>query len=188
MQSLCMLQVWTGARPTYIYRKRKGSLHFSSDSFVSHAAECRPSVVGGSSVTLSDMRPGWPRTQGKGERSGMTNRELIEQLREARRQARQLEQTFDHLLEMAEAPQNDVHRWVDQSQSALGAKRHCAAVRRRLADGRDDAEIIGRSHRLRADAYAEERALIGQGRLARCAPNDAEEEAAYQAMRKRIDG
>ncbi len=120
----------------------------------------------------------------------MTNRELIEQLREARRQARALEQTVDHLLEVAESPKNDVHHWIDQDESALGPRRHCAAVRRRLSEGKAGAEIIGKKHRLRADAYAEERAFIGQA-LARCSaskPNDAEEEAAYQALRKRIDG
>jgi hypothetical protein len=119
----------------------------------------------------------------------VTKHELIEQLRQARRQARALEETVDRLLEVAEhTPQNDTHEWVDQAHSALGPRRHCAAVRRRLADGKKDAEIIGKTHRLRADAYAEERAFIGQG-LARCAvPNDSEEEAAYQALRKRIDG
>jgi len=50
----------------------------------------------------------------------MTNRELIEQLREARRQARALEQTVDHLLEVAESPKNDVHHWIDQFESVLG--------------------------------------------------------------------
>lgn len=37
--------------------------------------------------------------------------------------------------------------WVDQSQSALGKRRHCAAARRVVAEG-GQAAIIGRRHLL----------------------------------------
>ena len=42
--------------------------------------------------------------------------------------------------------------WTDQHRSALGAKRHNAAVRRLLADGLPGAAIVGRRHLLSADA------------------------------------
>jgi hypothetical protein len=49
---------------------------------------------------------------------------------------------------------------VDQQHSALGRRRHCAAVRRRRAEGADGAEIVGKKHLLSRAALAEE--------LARC--------------------
>lgn len=118
----------------------------------------------------------------------MTKRELIEQLREARKQARNLERAVERILEEAESPQNDTDDWIDQHQSALGSKRHCAAVRRRLGEGKKDAEKIGRRHRLSPSAYAEERALVGQLRLARCEQSGSvDEDAAYQALVRRLE-
>lgn len=121
----------------------------------------------------------------------MTRREWIEQLRAARRQARDLEQTFDRLLEAAEKPENDTEEWIDQDQSgALGPRRHCAAVRRRMGEGKPGAARIGRRYLLSPAAFAEERAQYGQLQLARCVPaeaSEAEEEAAYQALKQRLE-
>jgi hypothetical protein len=46
--------------------------------------------------------------------------------------------------------------WVDQHGSPLGPKRHCAAVRRRVASGSGDAAIVGRRMLLSPEALAEE--------------------------------
>lgn len=46
--------------------------------------------------------------------------------------------------------------WIDQTQSPLGAKLHCAAVRRRKAEGKGGAEIKGRKHLLTSAALEEE--------------------------------
>ncbi|HEY2408833.1 MAG TPA: hypothetical protein VGI10_22665 [Polyangiaceae bacterium] len=46
--------------------------------------------------------------------------------------------------------------WIDQRRSQLGPRRHCAAVKRRMADGKTDAAIVGRRHLLSQTAHAEE--------------------------------
>lgn len=46
--------------------------------------------------------------------------------------------------------------WIDQRRSPLGAKRHCAAVRRLLADGLPGAAVVGRKHMLSAEALEAE--------------------------------
>jgi hypothetical protein len=46
--------------------------------------------------------------------------------------------------------------WIDQRASALGPRRHCRAVQRRIAEGTDDAAVIGRNHLLSAAAHTEE--------------------------------
>ena len=45
---------------------------------------------------------------------------------------------------------------VDQNSSPLGARRHCSAVRRRLASGKTGAAIVGRKHLLSSAALDEE--------------------------------
>ena len=120
----------------------------------------------------------------------MTRRELIEQLREARRQARGLEQTFDRLLEAAEKPENDTEEWIDQDKSGLGPRRHCAVVRLRMKEGKPGAARVGRRYLLSPAAFAEERGHAGRATLARCAPPaaaEAEEEAAYRALVQRLE-
>lgn len=115
----------------------------------------------------------------------MTKRELIEQLQQARRQARGLEETFIRLLEAAEKPENDTEEWIDQEKpGGLGPRRHCAAVRRRMTEGKPGAARIGRRYLLSPAAYAEERGYIGQAQLARCVPalTESEEDAAYKAL------
>lgn len=46
--------------------------------------------------------------------------------------------------------------WIDQAASPLGRRRHCAAVRRRVAAGEPGAAILGRRHVLTAEALGEE--------------------------------
>ena len=45
---------------------------------------------------------------------------------------------------------------IDQSASPLGRRRHCSAVKRRVASGEAGAGIIGRRHLLSAEALSEE--------------------------------
>ena len=49
---------------------------------------------------------------------------------------------------------------IDQHASTLGPRKHCAAVKRRLAKGLPDASIVGRRHLLTPDALQQE---LGRG-------------------------
>lgn len=51
---------------------------------------------------------------------------------------------------------------VDQSNSPLGRRRHCSAVRRRQAEGKPGAAVVGRRHLLTREALAEELARLGK--------------------------
>jgi hypothetical protein len=53
---------------------------------------------------------------------------------------------------------------VDQVSSPLGRRRHCAAVRRRVAAGNDGAAIVGRRHLLSREALAEELEAATKGK------------------------
>jgi hypothetical protein len=52
--------------------------------------------------------------------------------------------------------------WVDQHGSPLGPKRHCAAVRRRVATGLGGAAVVGRRMLLSPEALAEELSRASQ--------------------------
>jgi hypothetical protein len=45
---------------------------------------------------------------------------------------------------------------MDQSASPLGSRRHCAAVKRRIARGERGAALVGRKHLLSPEALSEE--------------------------------
>lgn len=45
---------------------------------------------------------------------------------------------------------------LDQSASPLGSRRHCTAVKRRIARGEPGAAIVGRKHLLSPEALSEE--------------------------------
>lgn len=47
-------------------------------------------------------------------------------------------------------------QWVDQHTSPFTARRHCAAVRRRIASGAGGAAIVGRRHLLTREALEQE--------------------------------
>jgi len=60
---------------------------------------------------------------------------------------------------------------VDQTTSPLGQRRHCAAVKRRIAAGDEVAAIVGRRHLLSQQALANElAALSAKPRKAQAAP------------------
>lgn len=52
--------------------------------------------------------------------------------------------------------------WIDQGSSPLGPRRHCAAVRRRIATKAHGAAIIGRRLILSEQALGEELAAVEQ--------------------------
>lgn len=117
----------------------------------------------------------------------MKNQELIQRLREACRKVRELGDTVDILLEVASGPQNDVD--IDQHRSLLGARRHCGAVRRRIAEGLPGAVKIGRRYLLSPDAHAEELARIGRALpkappLAKARAQSPEQEALTRIQRR----
>lgn len=57
--------------------------------------------------------------------------------------------------------------WLNQHQSALGPRRHCAAVRRRIREGSGGAEVSGRNCLLSRTAHDEE---LARPRKRRAAP------------------
>lgn len=54
------------------------------------------------------------------------------------------------------------HDLVDQRTSPLGSRRHCDAVRRRIADGDSGATCVGRNYYLTRDALAAELQRTGR--------------------------
>lgn len=46
--------------------------------------------------------------------------------------------------------------WINQKDSPLGPRRHCAAVRRRVGEGKEDATILGKRFLLTQEALNEE--------------------------------
>lgn len=70
-------------------------------------------------------------------------------------------------VDRIEAESRNEHRdWIDQRSSPLGPKRHCGAVRRRLAAAQGGAAHVGRRHLLSAEALAEELARLSAPRRA----------------------
>lgn len=59
-------------------------------------------------------------------------------------------------LRLAKCDAPGAEPMVDQQHSALGRRRHCAAVRRRRNGGQHGAEIVGKKHLLTRAALAEE--------------------------------
>lgn len=89
---------------------------------------------------------------------GVVNtRAVLSELRELRRTVRDIEQGCERLIERLETePRDGLGGMIDQTGSDLGAKRHCAIVRRRIAENKPGAIISGRRHMLTPEAYAEE--------------------------------
>ena len=72
-----------------------------------------------------------------------------------------LDQLLDELAQrvaavVVERLQAGAPGMVDQASSPLGARRHCAAVRRRMARGEAGAAVVGRRHLLTTEALGEE--------------------------------
>ena len=77
-----------------------------------------------------------------------------------------VEQLIDLLAErvasaIAARLQGGEDGFVDQARSLLGPRRHCAAVRRRIARGESGALVVDRQHYLTLRAYEEEIARRG---------------------------
>lgn len=54
--------------------------------------------------------------------------------------------------------------WIAQDSSPLGRRRHCAAVRARVARGQAGAAIVGRRHLLSPEALREALGEVSEGR------------------------
>jgi|GEM_PF-1664484 len=75
--------------------------------------------------------------------------------------ARVLRAAAEELDRIAAEDSADRVDWIDQSASPLGRKRHCAAVRTRVARGLEGAAVIGRRHLLSQVALGEVLAVAG---------------------------
>lgn len=60
------------------------------------------------------------------------------------------------LEEAAAEARANKRTWTDQAQSPLGRRRHCAAVRRLVAEGSAGAAVVGRRHLLSTQALDDE--------------------------------
>lgn len=63
--------------------------------------------------------------------------------------------------------------WIDQHESELPARTHCAAARRRLAEGLGGAEIVGRRHLLTRAAMLDEMTHCPKPGLRKALPRPA---------------
>jgi hypothetical protein len=115
----------------------------------------------------------------------VNSRKVLSELREIRR-------SCDKLIERIETdPLAEAVDLIDQHKSRLSVRRHCAAVRRRRAEGKGGAFISGggRLFLLTPEAHQEE---LDHGSPSRpgpasCAPeSDAEEESAYRELLLRM--
>lgn len=70
--------------------------------------------------------------------------------------ARAFASIVERIAERDAEPGLDGQEWVDQLKSPLGARLHCAAVRRRRAEGKGGAAIKNRRHLLTREALTEE--------------------------------
>lgn len=70
--------------------------------------------------------------------------------------ARVLRAAADECDRITEEASAELADWIDQSKSALGPRRHCCAVKRRVALGDGSAAIVGRRHLLSQAAFNEE--------------------------------
>lgn len=72
----------------------------------------------------------------------------------------------------------DADGWIPQDKSELGTRRHCRAVRRRMAEGRVDAAIVRRDGRrvylMSQDALREEMCLGTQRPTVKAIPVDSD--------------
>jgi hypothetical protein len=62
----------------------------------------------------------------------------------------------DIAAEVVQRMQAGAPGWTDQSASPLGRRRHCCAVKSRVAAGQPGASIVGRRHLLSPESLLEE--------------------------------
>src|SRR5690349_1127528 len=79
--------------------------------------------------------------------------------------ARILRAAADEAERIASEQSAEQKDWIDQASSPLGRRRHCAAVRRRIASGKGDAAQVGRRFLLSAQALSEELAALSKGKV-----------------------
>lgn len=92
--------------------------------------------------------------------------------------ARILRAAADEAERIANEHRAERRDWTDQSASALGRRRHVAAVRRRCAVSDPGAAMLGRRALLSADALAAELAAFSRGpRKAKAEPDASSPEA-----------
>jgi hypothetical protein len=93
-------------------------------------------------------------------------------------------QVFEDAARAAAAARRD---HVDQRSSPLGARRHCAAVKRRVAQGAEGAAVIGRRHLLSQEALADELAALSRRpAVAQSASPAAPAGASPEALRAKL--
>lgn len=81
-----------------------------------------------------------------------------------------LDQLLDELADrlaarVAERLREGEPGMVEQTRSPLGSRRHCGAVRRRVARGEPGAAIVGRRHLLTPEALAEELTRVSSRKI-----------------------
>ncbi len=82
----------------------------------------------------------------------------------ARAQARALRAQADEWERIAAEERQQRSDWPDQQTSPLGRKRHCAAVRRLIAEGSPGAAKVGRRHLLSPEELAAELQRVSRTR------------------------
>jgi hypothetical protein len=69
--------------------------------------------------------------------------------------------------------QQDSPGMIDQTNSPLGRRRHCHAVRQRMAEGKPGAAIVGRRHLLSREALNEELSVTSRRTISRSSDTSA---------------
>lgn len=87
----------------------------------------------------------------------------------------------DRLARLEAADRQD---WIDQEGSPLGPRRHCAAVRARIAAGLPGATIVGRSFRLSPEALGEVAGEVSRPKAKRRTGSTTTEEKLQEALRR----
>lgn len=78
-----------------------------------------------------------------------------------------LDEMADRIAARLHARQHDVAPgMIEQVSSPLGRRRHCAAVRRRVAEGKPGASIVGRRYLLSTEALQDELARLSGAKVA----------------------
>jgi len=75
--------------------------------------------------------------------------------------------------------------WIGQAESPLGRKRHCAAVRRLVADGHPGAAVVGRRHLLSPGALAQ---ALGEASRPKPEPTELSPEERLGAALRLVGG
>lgn len=107
--------------------------------------------------------------------------------------ARELAQAFRLVADWFDAQASNETQpaaveWVGQKGSPLGARRHIAAVRRRVAAGEPGAAVVGRSYRLTRDALNAELGHVSAKHSSGTANRPAAERDELSELRRKLEG